>query len=63
MHHPSRSTPRGFARMTPERRRALGSKGGRTSQERGTAHQWTVEEARDAGKKSARQAHHRRSPQ
>lgn len=52
--HPARSsTPRGFARMTPERRKTLASKGGRTSQDRGTAHQWTLKEARAAGKKSA----------
>jgi uncharacterized protein len=51
--HPSAPKKRGFARMTPERRRQLASKGGQTSQARGTAHQWTVEEARAAGKKSA----------
>ena len=44
---------RGFATMTPERRREVSGKGGRTSQARGTAHQWTVEEARAAGRKSA----------
>jgi uncharacterized protein len=54
---------RGFATMTPERRREIASKGGQTSQTRGTAHQWTVEEARAAGKKSARSAHLRRNPQ
>lgn len=44
---------RGFAAMTPERRWELASKGGSTSQARGTAHQWTIEEARAAGRKSA----------
>lgn len=44
---------RGFAAMTPERRQELASKGGQTSQAQGTAHQWTAEEARAAGKKSA----------
>jgi general stress protein YciG len=49
---------RGFAAMSPERRREVSSKGGLTSQARGTAHQWTVEEARAAGiKGSARYAH------
>jgi len=48
---------RGLAAMSPERRREIASKGGRTSQARGTAHQWTAEEASEAGKKgSARYA-------
>lgn len=48
---------RGLAAMSPERRREIASKGGRTSQARGTAHQWTAEEASAAGKKgSARYA-------
>ena len=48
---------RGLAAMSPERRREIASKGGRTSQARGTAHQWTPEEASEAGKKgSARYA-------
>ncbi len=43
--------------MSPEKRREIASKGGRTSQARGTAHQWTPEEASAAGKKgSARYA-------
>lgn len=49
--------PRGLAAMSLERRREIASKGGRTSQARGTAHQWTPEEASAAGKKgSARYA-------
>jgi len=48
---------RGLAAMSVERRREIASKGGRTSQARGTAHQWTAEEASAAGKKgSARYA-------
>jgi uncharacterized protein len=48
---------RGLAAMSPERRREIASKGGRTSQARGTAHQWTAQEASAAGKKgSARYA-------
>jgi general stress protein YciG len=56
--------PRGLAAMSPERRREIASKGGRTSQARGTAHQWTAEEASAAGKKgSARYAiQHGESP-
>jgi general stress protein YciG len=48
---------RGLAAMSPERRREIARMGGRTSQARGTAHQWTAEEASAAGKKgSARYA-------
>src|SRR5258708_22188559 len=43
--------PRGFAGMTPEERRALGSKGGRTAHERGTANKFTPETASVAGRK------------
>lgn len=42
---------RGFAVMTPEQRRAIASRGGRAAHEKGTAHTWTSEEARAAGKK------------
>lgn len=44
---------RGLAALSPERRREIASKGGRTSQARGTAHQWTAEEASAAGKKGS----------
>ncbi|MGZ3611400.1 MAG: KGG domain-containing protein [Ktedonobacteraceae bacterium] len=48
---------RGLAALSPERRREIARMGGRTSQARGTAHQWTAEEASAAGKKgSARYA-------
>lgn len=41
---------RGFAAMTTDQRRALGSKGGRTAHERGTANKFTSETATVAGK-------------
>ena len=44
---------RGLAAMSPERRREIARMGGRTSQARGTAHQWTAEEASVAGKKGS----------
>ena len=48
---------RGLAALSPERRREIARMGGRASQARGTAHQWTAEEASIAGKKgSARYA-------
>src|SRR5919198_4485261 len=43
--------PRGFASMSLEQRRAIASKGGRAAHEKGTAHCWTTEEARSAGRK------------
>lgn len=42
--------PRGFAALTPEQRRALGSKGGRTAHQRGTANKFTSESASSAGR-------------
>lgn len=52
---------RGLAAMSIERRREIASKGGRTSQARGTAHQWTAEEASAAGKKGSARYAMRRS--
>lgn len=42
---------RGFASMSPERRREIASQGGKAVHEKGTGHQWTVEEAREAGRR------------
>ena len=42
--------PRGFAALTPDQRRALGSKGGRTAHSRGTANKFTPESASVAGR-------------
>lgn len=47
----SRVHLRGFGSMEPERQRALASKGGIKAHALGTAHRWTSEEARIAGKK------------
>jgi general stress protein YciG len=41
---------RGFAAMTPEQRRALGSKGGRIAHARGTANRFNSETASAAGR-------------
>jgi hypothetical protein len=37
--------------MTPEKQREIASKGGRAAHQKGTAHEWTSEEARTAGRK------------
>lgn len=42
---------RGFASMDPARQREIASKGGRAAHAKGTAHEWSAEEARVAGKK------------
>jgi hypothetical protein len=44
---------RGFASMDRARRRDIASKGGTMAHVKGTAHQWTSEEARQAGRKGA----------
>ena len=42
---------RGFASMNPEKQREIASKGGRAAHQKGTAHEWTSDEARYAGRK------------
>jgi general stress protein YciG len=42
---------RGFASMDPEQQRAIASAGGRAAHAQGTAHEFTPEEAREAGRK------------
>ena len=37
--------------MDPARQREIASKGGRAAHEKGTAHEWSSDEARDAGRK------------
>lgn len=47
----SRKSNRGFASMDPQRQREIASEGGRAAHEKGTAHEFTSEEAREAGRK------------
>ena len=51
MNPPARKERRGFASMSPEKQREIASKGGRAAHAKGTAHEWTSEEARVAGRK------------
>ncbi len=51
---------RGFASMDAEKQRAIARKGGRAAHEKGTAHEWTSEEARRAGRKGGLMSHQRR---
>lgn len=53
------SPNRGFASMDPERQREIASVGGKAAHERGTAHEFTSEEARVAGSKGGLAAHER----
>jgi hypothetical protein len=42
---------RGFASMDPQRQREIASVGGKAAHQRGTAHEFNSEEAREAGRK------------
>jgi general stress protein YciG len=48
---PSKKSNRGFASMDRSKQREIASKGGRAAHEKGTAHQFTPDEARQAGRK------------
>lgn len=48
---------RGFAGMDRSQVRQLASKGGKAAHEQGTAHQFTAEEAREAGRKGGLATH------
>ncbi len=57
----SDTTHRGFASMDDEQQREIASKGGRAAHEKGTAHEFTSEEAREAGRKGGRAVSHNRA--
>ena len=42
---------RGFASMDRAKQREIASKGGKAAHEKGTAHEWSREEAREAGRR------------
>lgn len=48
----SDTSKRGFASMDPDQQREIASEGGRAAHEKGTAHEFTSEEARRAGSMS-----------
>jgi hypothetical protein len=48
----SGTSNRGFASMDPERQREIASEGGKAAHQKGTAHEFTSEEARRAGSMS-----------
>ena len=54
---------RGFASMDRAKQREIASKGGKAAHQKGTAHEWTSEEAREAGRKGGMASHQRRRQQ
>ena len=51
---------RGFASMDRVKQREIASKGGKAAHQKGTAHEWTSDEAREAGRKGGMASHRRR---
>ena len=54
---------RGFASMDRSKQRDIASKGGKAAHQKGTAHEWTSEEAREAGRKGGMASHRRKQQQ
>lgn len=52
---------RGFGSMDPDRQKEIASLGGKAAHQQGRAHEWTSEEAREAGRKGG--LARRRKPQ
>ena len=46
--------------MDRNKQRDIASKGGKAAHEKGTAHEWTAEEAREAGRKGGIASHRRK---
>ncbi len=46
-----RSSSRGFASMDPQKQKEIASAGGRAAHKQGVAHEWSSDEAREAGRK------------
>ena len=54
---------RGFASMDPSKQHTIASMGGKAAHQKGTAHEWTTEEAREAGRKGGVASHRRKQEQ
>lgn len=50
----SEKSERGFAAMDPKRQREIASQGGKAAHQSGNAHEFTSEEAREAGRKGGK---------
>lgn len=51
---------RGFAAIDPAKQKEIASKGGKASHVKGTGHEWTKEQAREAGRKGGLAARDRK---
>ena len=51
---------RGFASMDRSKQKEIASKGGKAAHQKGTAHEWTSDEAREAGRKGGLASHRKR---
>ena len=51
---------RGFRAMSPEKQKEIASLGGKAAHAKGTAHEFTSAEAKEAGRKGGREAQKRR---
>jgi len=49
--------------MDRTKQREIASKGGKAAHQKGTAHEWTSEEAREAGRKGVMASHRRKQQQ
>ena len=49
--------------MDRGKQKEIASKGGKAAHEKGTAHEWTSEEAREAGRKGGMASHRRKQEQ
>jgi len=54
---------RGFKSMDRSKQREIASKGGKAAHQKGTAHEWTSDEAREAGRKGGMASHRRKQEQ
>ena len=53
---PRKKARRGFAAMSPEKQKEIASLGGKAAHAKGTAHEFSPEEARQAGRKGGQAA-------
>jgi len=59
---PKKKRKGGFASLSPERRREIATQGGVAAHKKGTAHEFTSDEARAAGQKGGLAPHVQRGP-
>ncbi|HEX6333956.1 MAG TPA: KGG domain-containing protein [Flavisolibacter sp.] len=57
----NKKSRRGFAAMDPDKQRRIASEGGRAAHKQGVAHEWSRDEAREAGRKGGQASGTRRS--